>query len=92
MKLKRLMLLAALWRSSSSNLRVRGVILAQHIPVGHTGIENDEFTLVTAARIASEGYVVAVPFIFHWWPKGEDAWQKLLVFLSGNLKDASRAL
>lgn len=48
------------------------VILAQHIPVGHTGIENDEFTLVTAARIASEGYVVAVPFIFHWWPKDED--------------------
>jgi len=48
------------------------VILAQHIPVGHTGIENDEFTLVTAARIAAEGYVVAVPFIFHWWPKDED--------------------
>ena len=48
------------------------VILAQHIPVGHTRIENDEFTLVTAARRASEGYVVAVPFIFHWWPKDED--------------------
>lgn len=48
------------------------IILAQHIPVGHTGIENDEFTLVTAARFAEAGYVVAAPFIFHWWPKDEE--------------------
>ncbi len=46
-----------------------GIILAQHIPVGHTGIENDTFTLRTAERFAANGYVVAVPFIFHWWPK-----------------------
>ena len=46
-----------------------GIVLAQHIPVGHTGIENDEFTLAAAARFAADGYVVAVPFIFHWWPK-----------------------
>ena len=45
------------------------IILAQHIPVGHTGIENDEFTLKTAERFAENGYLVAVPFIFHWWPK-----------------------
>jgi carboxymethylenebutenolidase len=49
-----------------------GLVLAQHIPVGHTGIENDEFTLVTAQRFADAGYVVAAPFIFHWWPKGEE--------------------
>lgn len=49
-----------------------GLILAQHIPVGHTGIENDEFTLATAERYAAAGYVVAVPFIFHWWPKSEE--------------------
>ena len=36
---------------------------------GHTGIENDEFTLRTAERYAENGYVVAAPFIFHWWPK-----------------------
>lgn len=48
------------------------LILAQHIPVGHTGIENDEFTLRTAQRFADAGYFVAVPFIFHWWPKNED--------------------
>ena len=46
-----------------------GILLAQHIPVGHTGIENDEFTLATAQRLADNGYAVVVPFIFHWWPK-----------------------
>ncbi|MGA0805926.1 MAG: hypothetical protein ACO3PV_05340, partial [Pseudohongiellaceae bacterium] len=46
-----------------------GVRLAQHIPMGHTGLENDPFTLATAQRLADNGYAVAVPFIFHWWPK-----------------------
>lgn len=46
-----------------------GIVLAQHIPVGHAGIENDEFTLASAQRFADNGYVVAAPFIFHWWPK-----------------------
>ncbi len=46
-----------------------GIVLAQHIPVGHTGVENDTFTLKTAERYAENGYAVAVPFIFHWWPK-----------------------
>lgn len=49
-----------------------GLVLAQHIPVGHTGIENDEFTLATARRFAANGFAVAVPFIFHWWPKDAD--------------------
>lgn len=49
-----------------------GLVLAQHIPVGHTGIENDEFTLTAARRFADNGYFVAAPFIFHWWPKNED--------------------
>jgi carboxymethylenebutenolidase len=46
-----------------------GLLLAQHIPMGHAGLENDLFTLTTAARLADHGYLVAVPFIFHWWPK-----------------------
>jgi len=48
-----------------------GIVLAQHIPIGHTGIENDTFTLTTAQRFADAGFAVAVPFIFHWWPKSE---------------------
>jgi len=49
-----------------------GIVLAQHIPVGHTGVENDTFTLKTAERLAENGYTVSVPFIFHWWPKEEE--------------------
>jgi len=49
-----------------------GIILAQHIPGGHTGIENDPFTIQTAERYAENGYAVAAPFIFHWWPKEDD--------------------
>lgn len=48
------------------------LILAQHIPIGHTGIENDTFTLKAAERLADAGYLVAAPFIFHWWPKDEE--------------------
>ena len=53
-----------------------GLVLAQHIPMGHTGIENDEFTLATARRFAEQGFVVAVPFLFHWWPKTEEMARK----------------
>ena len=49
-----------------------GLVLCQHIPVGHTGIENDTVTLKTAERYAENGYAVAVPFIFHWWAKSAD--------------------
>jgi len=45
------------------------LMLAQHIPMGHTGLENDIFTLTTARRFADNGYVVVVPFLFHWWPR-----------------------
>jgi carboxymethylenebutenolidase len=53
-----------------------GLILAQHIPVGHAGLENDTFTLVTAQRFADAGFHVAVPFIFHWWPKDGEMMDK----------------
>jgi carboxymethylenebutenolidase len=49
-----------------------GLVLCQHIPVGHTGVENDTVTLKTAERFCDNGYAVAVPFIFHWWPKSAD--------------------
>lgn len=49
-----------------------GLVLCQHIPVGHTGLENDVVTLKTAERYAANGFYVAVPFIFHWWPKSSD--------------------
>lgn len=58
--------------SPESSTPLPAIILAQHIPVGHSGIENDTFTLKTAERLAENGFLVAVPFIFHWWPKSED--------------------
>ena len=29
-----------------------GIVLCQHIPIGHTGVENDTFTLTTAECLA----------------------------------------
>jgi carboxymethylenebutenolidase len=57
-----------------------GLVLCQHIPVGHTGLENDIVTLKTAERYAANGYCVAVPFIFHWWPKSGDIDMKRAAF------------
>ena len=72
-----------------------GLVQCMHIPVGHKGIENDEFTLKTAKRYQDNGYVVVVPFIFHWWPKSaeieikrdefRDDWTKLDLDASFNL-------
>lgn len=48
-----------------------GLVLCPHIPVAHTGLENDPVTLHKAERYAEHGYAVAAPFIFHWWPKSD---------------------
>ena len=56
------------------------LILCQHIPVGHAGLEHDTFTLTSAERLAEAGYIVAVPFIFHWWPKSEEMKVKAMSF------------
>jgi carboxymethylenebutenolidase len=57
-----------------------GIVLCQHIPVGHAGLEKDEFTLKTAERYAENGYAVAVPYIFHWWPRSADVRVKAEAF------------
>ncbi len=46
-----------------------GLVVAQHIPVAHAGLEGDPFQIETGARYAAAGFVCAMPFIFHWWPK-----------------------
>ncbi len=45
------------------------LIVCQHIPVAHAGLENDPWQLGVGERLAAMGYVVAMPFVFHWWPK-----------------------
>lgn len=49
-----------------------GLIIAQHLPVAHAGLEKDPFTIDVGERYAAAGYVCAIPFIFHWWPEDED--------------------
>ena len=45
-----------------------GLVIAQHLPVAHTGLENDPFQLETGKRYAAAGFVCAMPFLFHHWP------------------------
>ncbi len=54
-----------------------GLVLAQHLPGGHAGLEKDEFSLATARRYAEAGYFVVAPFLFHWWPKSEPMERKV---------------
>lgn len=56
------------------------VVVAQHIPVAHSGIENDPFQLDVGERLAKMGYVVSMPFVFHWWPKSDDIEVKRTAF------------
>ncbi|MCY4533679.1 MAG: hypothetical protein OXC84_15330 [Gammaproteobacteria bacterium] len=45
-----------------------GLIIAQHLPIAHAGLETDPFTIDVGERYAAAGYVCVMPFIFHWWP------------------------
>lgn len=49
-----------------------GVVVAQHLPIAHAGLEKDPFTIDVGERLAKAGYAAIIPFIFHWWPPEED--------------------
>ncbi len=57
-----------------------GLIIAQHLPVAHAGLEKDPFTIAVGQRYAAAGYVCAIPYIFHWWPADEDVAVKRAAF------------
>ena len=48
------------------------VVVAQHLPVAHAGLENDPFQIDTGERYAREGFVCVMPYLFHWWPTDAD--------------------
>ena len=48
------------------------ILVAQHLPIAHAGLEKDPFTLDIGDRLAKAGYVAAIPFMFHWWPPEQD--------------------
>ena len=45
-----------------------GLVIAQHLPVAHAGLENDPFQIKAGERYAAAGFACAMPFLFHWWP------------------------
>lgn len=49
-----------------------GIVVAQHIPVAHTGLEKDPFQLKVGERLAQAGFAAVIPYIFHWWAPEED--------------------
>ena len=49
-----------------------GLVVAQHFPVAHMGLEKDPFTIGVGERLARAGYACAIPYLFHWWPPEED--------------------
>jgi len=51
---------------------VPGIIVAQHLPIAHAGLEKDPFTLDVGERFAAAGYACVIPYVFHWWSPGED--------------------
>lgn len=52
------------------------MMVAQHLPIAHAGLEKDPFTLDIGDKLAKAGYVTAIPFIFHWWPEDMAVEQK----------------
>ena len=45
------------------------LMVAQHLPVAHAGLEKDPFQLNVGERYAGAGYVCAMPYLFHRWPR-----------------------
>ena len=57
-----------------------GLVIAQHLPVAHAGLETDPFTLDVGERYRAAGYVCVMPFLFHWWPVEEAMMTKAQAF------------
>ena len=49
-----------------------GLVIAQHLPVAHAGLEKDSFQLSVGERYAAAGFACVMPFLFHWWPVETD--------------------
>lgn len=42
-----------------------GLVIAQHLPLAHTGLANDPYQISVGERYAENGYCCAMPFLFH---------------------------
>ena len=49
-----------------------GLVIAQHLPIAHEGLEKDPFTLDCGEQFANAGYTCVIPYVFHWWSPETD--------------------
>ena len=42
------------------------IIVCQHLPVAHTGIEEELFTLDIGEKLSTAGSIAVIPFISNW--------------------------
>ena len=49
-----------------------GLVVAQHLPVAHAGLEKDPFQLSVGERYSAAGFACVIPYLFHWWPADTD--------------------
>ena len=64
-----------------------GVVITQHLPVAHAGLETDSFQIDVGEKLAANGYMAVLPYMFHWWPdQTADAWAKLFAYFDARLK------
>jgi len=49
-----------------------GLVVAQHLPVAHMGLEKDPFQIDVGERLAAAGYACVIPYMFHWWLADRD--------------------
>jgi carboxymethylenebutenolidase len=49
-----------------------GLVIAQHLPIAHAGLEKDPFQVNVGERYAHAGFACVIPFLFHWWPVDTD--------------------
>ncbi|MBS36836.1 MAG: hypothetical protein CMO26_13040 [Thiotrichales bacterium] len=52
------------------------LIIAQHLPVAHAGLELDQFQIDVGVRYAKHGYLCVMPYLFHHWPADAPMEQK----------------
>ena len=57
-----------------------GLVIAQHLPIAHEGLEKDPFTLDCGEQFAKAGYTCVIPYVFHWWPPETDIAVKRVEF------------
>ena len=68
-----------------------GLVIAQHLPLAHTGLTNDPYQIAVGERYAANGYFCAMPFLFHRFAPDTDIAVKRAEFRDDQTVDDMRA-